>query len=128
MLLRALTIWCVIALVEVLQGVVRVRLLNRRVGDHRARQIGVVTGSILILAIAWLTLPWLGATTQLELLGVGLLWMLLMLALDVAFGRWVFRFSWQRIARDFDPRQGGWRAINSALGITRADEALGIPE
>jgi len=115
MLLRALTIWCVIALVEVLQGVVRVRLLNRRVGDHRARQIGVVTGSILILAIAWLTLPWLGATTQLELLGVGLLWMLLMLALDVAFGRWVFRFSWQRIARDFDPRQGGWLSFGMVL-------------
>ncbi|MCF7688930.1 MAG: hypothetical protein K9N01_11575 [Cephaloticoccus sp.] len=115
MLLRALTIWCLIALVEVLQGVARVRLLNRRVGDHRARQIGVVTGSILILAIAWLTLPWLGATTQTELLGVGLLWMLLMLALDVAFGRWVFRFSWQRIVRDFDPRQGGWLSFGMVL-------------
>ena len=44
-----------IAAAEVLHGVLRVSLLNRRVGDHRARQIGVFTGSAIILIISWLT-------------------------------------------------------------------------
>ena len=50
-------VWLLLAAAEVLQGIVRVRLLNRRVGDHRARQIAVFTGSEIILAIAWFSAP-----------------------------------------------------------------------
>lgn len=39
--LHAFIIWIPIATIEVLLGILRLRLLNRRVGDHRARQIGV---------------------------------------------------------------------------------------
>lgn len=111
MLGRAFLIWMVIAGAEVLQGILRVRLLNRRVGDHRARQIGVFTGSGLILMIAWAAVPWIGAGTVGQLVGVGMLWLVLMLALDLGFGRWVFRASWQRITADFDPRRGGLLGI-----------------
>ena len=57
---RALVIWLLIAAAEVLHGILRVRLLNRRVGDHRARQIGVFSGSAIILLIAWFTVPGAG--------------------------------------------------------------------
>jgi len=107
MILRAFVVWLVIAAAEVFQGALRVRFLNRRVGDRRARQIGVFTGSGLILAIAWLALPWIGADTELRLLGVGCLWLALMLAFDLAFGRLVFRAPWSRILSDFDLRRGG---------------------
>lgn len=100
-----------IAGAEVLHGILRVRLLNRRVGDHRARQIGVFTGSGVILVITWLSVPWLGVSTDEEMLAVGLLWLILMLAFEIAFGRLVFRASWQRIAADFDFRKGGLLSI-----------------
>ncbi len=106
MLLRALAIWLVIAAAEVAQGWLRVRLLNRRVGDRRARQIGVGTGSLLILLIAWLALPWIGPRTPSEAWLVGAVWAGLMVALDVGFGRWVFRASWARIAEEFDLSRG----------------------
>jgi hypothetical protein len=93
-------------LTEVVHGILRVRLLNRRVGEHRARQIGVFTGSAIILAIAWLTVPWIYPTTTGQQLGVGFLWLVLMLAFEVAFGRLVFRASWERISADFDFRKG----------------------
>ncbi len=109
--LRALLIWLLIAATEILHGILRVRLLNRRVGDRRARQIGVFTGSGIILAITWLTLPWLKASTAGQLLAVGFFWLVLMLALEVVLGRLVFRFSWQRIAADFDFRKGGLLSI-----------------
>ena len=108
---RAFLIWLLIAAAEVMHGIVRVRLLNRRVGDHRARQIGVFTGSGIILVISWFTVPWLGASTTGELFAAGLLWLALMLALEVGFGRLVLRASWQRIAADFDFRQGGLLSI-----------------
>jgi hypothetical protein len=108
---RAFLIWLLIAAAEVLHGILRVRLLNRRVGDHRARQIGVFTGSGILFAIAWFAVPWLGASTTGQLIFVGFLWLALMLTFEIAFGRLVFRASWQRIASDFDFRKGGLLSI-----------------
>lgn len=108
MILRAFFIWLIIAVAEMIQGILRVRYLNRRVGDRRARQFGVVCGSVIILSIAWLTMPWIGASTMPELFCVGGLWLALMLAFDLAIGRWLMRFTWSRIVADFDPRRGGW--------------------
>lgn len=115
MILRALVLWLIIALAETLHGILRVKLLNRRVGDHRARQIGVFTGSGIIVVIAYLSAPWLGAFSAGQLLGIGLLWLLLMLAFEIALGRLVFHASWPRIAADFDIRQGGLLAIGMAV-------------
>ena len=114
-LLKAFSIWLLIAAAEVLHGILRVRLLNRRVGDHRALQIAVFIGSAIILVISWFTVPWLGTSTTGQLLGVGLFWFVLMLAFEVGFGRWVLRASWQRIAPDFDFRQGGLLSIGMAV-------------
>ena len=104
---RAFVVWMLLALAEVIHGILRVRLLNRRVGDHRARQICVATGSLIILGIAWPTVLWIGPVTPGESLTVGALWLGLMLALEIYFGRMVFHASWDRIASDFDLRRGG---------------------
>ena len=114
MLLKAFLVWMLIAAAEVLHGILRVRFLNRRVGDHRARQIGVFTGSAIILVIAWLLMPWIGASTVRQSFGIGFMWLVLMLAFEVGFGRLVFRASWQRIASDFDFRKGGLLSIGMA--------------
>ena len=93
---KALAIWLLIAVAEVLHGILRFRLLHHRVGDHRARQIGVFTGSAIILIITWFSVPWLGAPKTGQLLGVGLFWFVLRLAFEMGVGRWVLRASWQR--------------------------------
>ena len=100
-----------IAVAEVLHGVLRVRFLNRRVGDHRARQIGVFAGSAIILVTAWIPVPWIGISSIRQALGVGFMWLVVMLAFEVGLGRLVFRASWQRIASDFDFRKGGLLSI-----------------
>ena len=114
MLFRAFLVWVLIAAAEVLQGILRVQFLNRRVGDHRARQIGVFTGSAIILVIAWVLAPWIGASSVGQALGIGFMWLVLMLAFEVGFGRLVFRASWQRIASDFDFRKGGLLSLGMA--------------
>ncbi|MBK9138380.1 MAG: hypothetical protein IPM17_06385 [Verrucomicrobia bacterium] len=110
LLFRALLIGLLIAAAEVAQGILRMRWLNPRVGDRRARQWGVVTGSLLILVIAWLTVPWVGVASAAQAFTVGVVWLGMLLALDIGFGRWVFRVPWERILREFDPRRGGWLA------------------
>lgn len=106
MLFRAMAIWLIIALAEIAQGTLRVKLLNPRVGDHRARQIAVFTGSFLILLIAWLSAPWLGMQSSGDAMLIGLLWLVLMLGLEICFGRWVFHMKWKKIFEDFDLRRG----------------------
>ncbi|MBI5382066.1 MAG: hypothetical protein HZA31_09225 [Opitutae bacterium] len=115
MILRACIVWLLIAVAEVGHGILRVRFLNPRVGDRRARQIGVFTGSALLLAIAVIAAPWLALPTAGAAWGVGALWFVLMLLFEILFGRLVFRASWQRIAADFDFRRGGWLAIGMAI-------------
>ena len=114
---KALLIWSLIVAAEVLHGILRVRFLNRTVGDHRARQIGVFTGSGIILVIAWFSVPWLDASTSGQLLGIGFLWLALMIAFEIAFGRLVFRVSWQRLAADFDFRKGGLLSIGMTVSL-----------
>lgn len=108
MALRALFLFVLLAAVETAHGVLRVRLLNRRLGDRRARQVGVLTGSGLILLVAGATAPWLGVRTAGEAAAVGAVWMVLMLVFEVAVGRLAFGVPWSRLAADFDPRRGGW--------------------
>jgi hypothetical protein len=107
MLIRALIVCVLIAAAETVHGILRVRLLNRRVGDHRARQIGVGTASLIILAIAWLTVPWMAPASAGDALTIGGLWLGAMLAFEISLGRFVFHASWDRIFSDFDFRRGG---------------------
>ena len=107
MLLRAVIVWMMIAMAETIHGILRVRLLNRRVGDHRARQIGVGTASAIILFIAWLTVPWIAPASRGDALAVGSFWLVAMLVFEITLGRLVFHASWDRIGADFDLRRGG---------------------
>lgn len=115
MILRAVAVWLVIALAEAVQGYLRIRFLNRRLGDKRARRIGVGTGSVIILTLTWVAFPWIGIKDEPDAWGVGTLWLGLMLAFDAGFGRWVFHASWTRIFEEFDLRRGRLLALGMAV-------------
>jgi hypothetical protein len=104
---RAIAVWLVLIGAEIVHGAVRARYLLPRVGDLRARQTGVFTGSILILLIAHLAARWLQARTPRAQALVGSLWLALTLVFELGFGRFMLHSSWRRIASDYDPRDGG---------------------
>jgi hypothetical protein len=112
---RAFLVWLVIICVESLHGVLRTLLLQPLVGDFRARQVAVFTGSALILTIAYLLGPWLRVRNTKFLLGVGLLWVLWTVAFELALGRLVLDMSWQRILSDYDLLHGGLMVFGLAF-------------
>jgi hypothetical protein len=112
---RAFFVWLVIICVESLHGVLRTLLLQPLVGDFRARQVAVFTGSALILTIAYLLGPWLRVRNNKFLLGVGLLWVLWTVAFELALGRLVLDMSWQRILSDYDLLHGGLMVFGLAF-------------
>jgi hypothetical protein len=111
MWVRAFVVWCLILVVEVMHGIVRTLWLVPLVGDLRSRQIGVVTGSLLILGIACLAIRWIATQSARQRLAVGVAWLAGMLAAEVLLARLAFGFPWSRIAEDFDPTQGGFLAF-----------------
>jgi hypothetical protein len=105
--IRSFIVWLLIVFAEVLHGVLRGIFLVPVVGDLKARQIGVFTGSLIILIIAIACIRWIGASKLSQLLMIGILWLFLMLGFEVAFGRFVMGLPLARIAADYNLAQGG---------------------
>jgi hypothetical protein len=70
---------CII-IVEVLHGIGRTLFLAPAVGDFRARQIAVFTGSFLILVVATSFIRWIRPAHPGEAVYVGIVWLVLTLA------------------------------------------------
>ncbi|CDS54325.1 hypothetical protein [Polaromonas sp. CG9_12] len=105
--LRALALLALIIVAEVVNGTVRTLVIAPLVGDFTARQIGTVTGCILIGLIAWFGSPWLKAASPRAQWAVGVLWLMLMMGFEVAFGRLLAGASWEQLAADYNLAQGG---------------------
>jgi hypothetical protein len=115
--LRAFAVWLLIAAAEVVHGILRMQFLRPLLGDLRARQVAIISGSLLILAIAFLTRRFLRAATIGQQIAVGAFWAALMASFDVLFGRFYIGYSWSRITQDFDPSRGGFMALGLAVMV-----------
>ena len=112
---RGLLVWLLIMAAEFVHGIARIVLLQPRLGDLQARQVAVFTGSAIILAVALACVRWIGAATTRELLGVGMLWLVLTVAFELLFGRLVIGYSWRRIGSDYNLIEGGLLPIGLAV-------------
>jgi len=104
-ILRALVIWLLIVAAETLQGGLRRMLFDPDI-EFLVRQVSVLTGAVVIFAITWACIGWLKIRSTAGALGVGMLWVALTLAFEVAIGR-ALGLGWARIASDYDLLHGG---------------------
>jgi hypothetical protein len=103
---RAFGVWLLLITAEVAHGIVRTLVLTPVVGDFRSRQLGVFTGSLLILLVSALTIRWIGASRPRTLLMIGSAWVVMTVAFEIAFGR-MMGYSWERLGSDYDMLEGG---------------------
>jgi hypothetical protein len=103
-----------IMLVETLHGIAREIFLAPELGGLRARQLGVLVGSLLILAIAWLTARWLGADSRRSQLLVGAFWVAMTVSFEIVLGR-AIGADWDRIFSDYNPARGGFMIAGLAV-------------
>jgi hypothetical protein len=114
MLRRATAVWLVLIGVEFVHGVLRTLFLVPRIGDFRSRQVGVFTGSLLILLVAYLSANWLRGNAE-SLIRIGLLWVGLTVAFELLFGHFAFGRSWASLREDFDLAHGGLMPLGLAI-------------
>jgi hypothetical protein len=107
---RALIAWLVIVVAESIHGTIRQLFVAPVIGDLPARQAGVLVGSALIFAIAWVCIRWIGAASFAEQLRVGLLWVVLLAAFEIGLGA-ALGYSLQRILADYDMMEGGFMGL-----------------
>ena len=107
---RVWAVWGLIVLAETLQGVLRQLWLVPWLGELPARQLGVVSGTLLILLLTWLTRRWMQLRTTAQQLQAGALWLLLMLLFEVGLGT-LLGYPPERLLADYDPRAGGYLAL-----------------
>lgn len=98
-------------LAEVIHGTLRNLFFAPRVGDFKARQLAVFTGSVVIQGIAMLFIRWIGAMNTWERLRVGLLWVVLTLVFEFVLGLFVLGYSWERMLSDYNIAKGGMMPI-----------------
>ena len=114
---RAFAVWLLLITAEVVHGIVRTLVLTPVVGDFRARQLGVFTGSLLILLITALTIRWIRAGRPRTLLMIGGAWVVLTVAFEISLGR-MMGYSWQRLVSDYDVLEGGLLPIGFVIMAT----------
>lgn len=113
--LRLLSTCVALAGVEMLHGIVRVRLLVPRLGRARAQRVATFTGCLLAFCVCWLLVPTLGVHGRTPLLAVGLAFSAFMALFDVSVARWLMRRPWASIPEDFDPRRGNFLVFGLAF-------------
>ncbi len=108
---RALIIWALIAVLEMIHGILRAKLLTPKVGDLRSRQIGVFSGSIIFFVVTLLSFDWLGITTPHQAFLVGGLWLICMIIFEFSVGHFIFHFPWKWLLNDFNFFKGRFLAF-----------------
>ena len=115
--LRAFGVWVLLITAEVVHGIVRTLVLTPVVGDFRARQLGVFTGSLLVLLITALTIRWIRASRRTTLVMIGSAWVVLTVAFEISLGR-MLGYSWERLGSDYDLLEGGLLPIGFVIMAT----------
>ncbi|MDF3021664.1 MAG: conserved rane protein of unknown function [Steroidobacteraceae bacterium] len=101
-------------LLETGQGILREVMIAPVIGSLRARQWGVLSGALIVLAITFAISRWLKAATPRAQWIVGGFWVALTVTFEVLVGR-ASRASWQRMFSDYDPAQGGFLLLGLAV-------------
>jgi len=102
---RALAAWFFIAVAESIHGILRRIFVLPLIGDLRAHQVGILVASVIIFAIAWACIGWIGARSVSEQLKIGALWVALMATFEVSLGL-AFGYSQERIFSDYNVAEG----------------------
>ena len=122
---RAFAVWLLLITAEVVHGIVRTLVLTPVVGDFRARQLGVFTGSLLILLITAPTIQWIRASRPRTLLMIGSAWVVLTVAFEISLGR-MMGYSWpDRRRRPLSRRSRGPAAGPAASREGEASRCAG---
>jgi len=109
---RALLVWALIVPIAILNGVLREKFFSPLLDPGIALPLSGVLLAALILALAWIMLPWLGPLDTHGHLAVGIGWFALTVVFEFSFGHFIAGKSWSELLQAYDMTSGNlWPAV-----------------
>ena len=104
--LKIFAVWCLMALLAILNGLLRDKVLVKWLGDTIALPLSGIILSILVFTIVYFLIELFKTKSVWGYLLIGLSWVFMTIAFEYIFGHWVMGKTWGQIHRVFDPSQG----------------------
>lgn len=109
--LKALLIWFLILVMAILNGIFREAVLYHWFGTITSQLVSGLLLSAIIIAVTYMTLPWLNARRFSELLSIGLGWFVLTIVFEFSFGL-LQGISWQVLLEAYTFKEGNiWPVV-----------------
>lgn len=116
--LKAFVLWFAILVLAMLNGILREKGLIPAMGSFGAFIASGVILSACIFTVAFLGAPWYGRLPSADWLLVGLFWLLLTLAFEFGFGRFLQHKSWADLVEAYTFKGGNiWPLVLVAILI-----------
>lgn len=103
---KILGLWVLLALVAIINGVVRDKLLAPLIGARLSLPLSGVSLSLLIFCVTLIFVPVLAISSPCAFLYVGVIWVLLTLVFEFIFGHYVAGEPWGKIVEVFYIHKG----------------------
>ena len=118
MLGRALVVWCLLLVIAILNGALRVAWLIPRLGDTWGHVVSTASLSAAIVLLAVCTIGWMRPRTWGETWTVGAFWLGLTIAFEFLAGHYLFGRPWDALLADYNLSQGRiWIVVLVATAI-----------
>ena len=111
--------WAGFALVAVAGGIIRVTLLEPRLGELPANISETLALTAILAVIIWVVVPWLvPGLGQRDLRRLGACWLVLTLAFEFLFGHFVDGADWSALLSNYDVTEGRlWILVPLTMGL-----------
>ncbi len=98
--------WVPMVFIAIANGIARDMGYKRYVTELRAHQISTLIGAVLFTIYTWaLSLRWPLESAEQAFI-VGAIWLVLTIAFEVLFGHFVAKFTWRKLAMDYNLLKG----------------------
>lgn len=117
LVLKILCLCVAMAAAETLHGIARNIFVVPRIGNRRAKQYSIISGTLLAFAVCYLMVPWLENSGARRLLVVGAILSLFMASFDIVLARFVAKQGWRQVLGDFNPAKGNFLTLGLILVV-----------
>lgn len=106
MIPRYIIAWIGLAIIGIINGVIREVGYGKFLGELLAHQVSSVTGIILFGLFTWcLSLRWRMQSSG-QAFTIGIIWLGLTIAFEFLFGHYVMKHPWSRLFHDYNILEG----------------------
>lgn len=103
MVLRAAAVWLLLLVVAFAAATIRTYLLEPRIGERTAHQLGTLLVVALFAVVIWSTVAWIDPGLERgRLIALGAAWAAATVLFEFGFGYWVAGHSWSRLLADYN--------------------------